>query len=159
MAHDVLTVVEVGGGIIAITCLVLAAARFAERVAKAAERSATANELTALYARELCWRAHDAPKTRNANGHLMRWQDPAEDWTGARDFLADAADRAERKRRREERNGPELPYYEYTDSGPEAEAIKAATALSMAELNDRMGRVIAGSGDLTSLDTGPSERR
>jgi hypothetical protein len=76
----------------------------AERTARAAERSATANELTALYTRELCWRAHHADQAR-AGGEPARWSDPAEVYSAAFGILQDADMRAEVRRLRDEING------------------------------------------------------
>ena len=129
MASEIIKIIAIGGGSVAFSVAVITtASQYFGRLIKAVERSATANELTALYTRELCWRAHDAAKIRTGHGHLMRWRDPAEDPRVAGRFLADAYERAEQKRRREEQNGPELAYYEFTDTGPEAEAAKAKFA-------------------------------
>lgn len=133
MASEIIRIIAIGGGTVAFVAAVTTASQYLGRLIKAVERSATVNELTALYTRELCWRKHDAAKVRNGNGHLMRWQDPAEDPMVAGRFLADAAERMRGKGLREALNGPELPYWEYTDVGPEAEAAKAA----MAETNAR----------------------
>ncbi len=114
--------------------------KIAERLIKAAERSATANELTALYARELCWRVHDLPQKRNGRGELMRWQDPAEIYGIASDILADADQRAEGKRRREAAHGPDPLVHEGTDFGPEAEAAKAESAANRARFDEALAK-------------------
>ena len=77
----------------------------AERAARAAERSATANELTALYTRELCWRAHHAAQANSGPGEAARWTDPAEVYSTAFGILRDADMRAEVRRLRDEING------------------------------------------------------
>ena len=76
----------------------------AERTARAAERSATANELTALYTRELCWRTHHLSQARNGRGEAARWTDPAEVYSTAFGVLRDADMRAEVRRLRDEIN-------------------------------------------------------
>ena len=124
----VVGVVLLGAGLVGMEILL-------RPIRKAVERTATAAELTALYARELCWRTYDAARPRNGRGQLMRWQDPAEFPQIAGGILADADERAERKRLREERFGPDPIAYEYSDTGPEAEAIKQETARSTAEFD------------------------
>jgi hypothetical protein len=113
-------------------------------IRRAVERSATAAELSALYARELCWRTHDAARQRNGRGELMRWQDPAEIDSIAGSILADAEKRSERKRQREAQYGPDPTSYRYSDTGPEAEAAKAASQKSSAEFDAWLKSIAAG---------------
>ena len=138
MVNLVTAVVVAGGGFI--IWLLILGLGLLERAAQAAERAAAATELTALYTREICWRTHDAAKIRNGVGELMRWQDPAE-IDGVNSLLADAAERAERKRRREQAYGPDLKSHPGTDVGPEAEAIKAEAARWNAEFAAKWGHI------------------
>ena len=138
MGNLVTAAVVAGGGII--IWLLILGLGLLERAAQAAERAANATELTALYTREICWRTHDAANIRNGVGELMLWQDPAE-IDGINSFLADAAERVERKRRREQAYGPDLKSQPGTDVGPEADAIKAETARWNAEFAAKWGHI------------------